>query len=219
MRLAIINITGGGMSGGYRQYLTNMIPRLASYADIEDLLCVSPAALNVKDWVRVNGKVKLLSMDESGFLCNRFDPKLNRYLKEFSPDLIFLPAARILRFKNVPTVNMLKNMEPFVKNIDRYTFSERLRCRLRNLEAKIAVKAANRVIAVSEFVRDFLINRWRIPQGKISLIKYGSTHLDDISCKRPENITRDWDGEFIFTAGSIRPETRKKLALLINGRV
>jgi len=205
MKLAIVNITGGGMSGGYRQYLTNMLPRLASYADIEDLLCVSPAALNVKDWVRVNGKVKFSSMDENSFLSNRFAPKLRRYLEEFSPDLIFLPAGRILKFKKVPVVNMIKNMEPFAKNIDRYTFSERLQCRLRSLEIKIAAKAANRVIAISGFVQDFLINRWRISRGKISLIKYGSAHLDDIPGKRPENISRDWAGKFIFTAGSIRP--------------
>jgi len=35
MRIAVINLTGGGMSGGYRKYLSNVIPGMAAPPDAE----------------------------------------------------------------------------------------------------------------------------------------------------------------------------------------
>jgi hypothetical protein len=42
MRLAVVNLTGGGFSGGYKKYLENMLPRLAEHSEVEALLCASP---------------------------------------------------------------------------------------------------------------------------------------------------------------------------------
>ncbi len=47
MKIAIINITGGGMSGGYKKYLQNVIPRMARHNDVEAILCASPDSISV----------------------------------------------------------------------------------------------------------------------------------------------------------------------------
>ena len=57
MKIAIINITGGGMSGGYKKYLQNVLPKLAVHSDVEAILCASPKSINVQDWFRFLPKV------------------------------------------------------------------------------------------------------------------------------------------------------------------
>ena len=48
MRVAIINLTGGGMSGGYRNYLCNVVPRLAAHDDVDALLCATSDSVDVQ---------------------------------------------------------------------------------------------------------------------------------------------------------------------------
>ena len=50
MRVAIINLTGGGMSGGYRKYLCNVLPRMAVYDDVGAILCATPESIGIQDW-------------------------------------------------------------------------------------------------------------------------------------------------------------------------
>lgn len=53
MRIAIVNLTAGGMSGGYRKFLRNVIPRMAKHEDVEAILCASPDSIGVQDWFDV----------------------------------------------------------------------------------------------------------------------------------------------------------------------
>jgi glycosyltransferase involved in cell wall biosynthesis len=77
------------------------------------------------------------------------------------------------------------------------------------VQTKLAHRAsrrADRVIAVSKFVRDFLVEDWRIDPGKIALIYHGTESQE--SCgpgERPPCIPDGWRGRFIFSAGSVRP--------------
>ena len=48
MKVAIINITGGGMSGGYRKYLQNVVPRMEKHDDVETILCATPDSIGVR---------------------------------------------------------------------------------------------------------------------------------------------------------------------------
>ena len=40
------------MSGGYRKYLLNVIPRMADNPAVSALLCASPKSVNVQDWFK-----------------------------------------------------------------------------------------------------------------------------------------------------------------------
>lgn len=46
MKIAIINLTGGGMSGGYRKYLKDILPRMAASNIVEEILCATPSTID-----------------------------------------------------------------------------------------------------------------------------------------------------------------------------
>lgn len=60
MRVAILNLTGGGISGGYRKYLQNVIPRMAKDLAIEEILCASPSSIDIQSWFIFCLKLNLL---------------------------------------------------------------------------------------------------------------------------------------------------------------
>ena len=50
MKIAIINLTGGGISGGHKKYIVNMLPRFSADSAIESILCISPHTLDAESW-------------------------------------------------------------------------------------------------------------------------------------------------------------------------
>ena len=111
VRIAIINITGGSISGGYRKYLLNMIPRMAQHSDIEAILCLSPKSLNAQSWFGAVENVYFENCPSLKLLCIGINQSLSRVLREFSPDVLFIPTERYFKFDNLPVVNMIQNME------------------------------------------------------------------------------------------------------------
>ena len=47
MRIAIINLTGGGMSGGCRKYLQNVLSRMAASNNSEEILCAASPSIDI----------------------------------------------------------------------------------------------------------------------------------------------------------------------------
>jgi glycosyltransferase involved in cell wall biosynthesis len=209
MRVAILNLTGGGLSGGSRKYLLNMIPRLVADPAIEALLCATPSGLNLADWFGDLPKVKFVSCRPVGFFNGIFsykDNNLKRELEEFKTQVLYVPLDRYVKFSDVPTVVMIRNMEPYKGSFDDDPLSEKMK---KTIQAKLARRAserADRVIAVSEFVRDFLIQVWRIDPEKIALIYHGAELQESNQLgEKPLCIPDTWEEKFIFSAGSVRP--------------
>ena len=129
---------------------------------------------------------------------------LKRALLNFEPDVIFIPTTRIIRMP-FPTVIMVRNMEPLVAPFRGNTFRDSMKNIARRLVARESCRRADRVIAVSPFVRDFLVKHWHIPYSKIGMVPHGAdTPLESKSRTRPWILDR-LDKPMIFTAGSIRP--------------
>ena len=204
MRLAIINMTSGGMSGGYRKYLQNVLPRMAAHPDVEAILCVSPEVLSVQDWFGPLSNVEFVRCQPFRFLRHKVSSELRHYLKRFHPDVIFIPVERFFEFEGIPIANVIQNMEPFVA-IDGNPLNERFRNRFRRLVGRRALKKSTRVIAISRHVRNFLIQDLNIPNDRIGLVYHGVDLPENKDVHRPNIIPKGWDGRFLFTAGSIRP--------------
>ncbi len=173
MKIAVINLTGGGMSGGYRKYLLNVIPRMATNSGVKAILCASPESVNVQDWFEPFRNVKFVNCKPFRFLPSNHDTKLRHHLKGFRPDVIFVPVERSFQFNRVPVVRMLQNTEPFVGSIEGNSLTERLRLWPQIINGKRSILRASRIIAISKFVRDFLIIDWKIPKNKIGLVHHG----------------------------------------------
>lgn len=201
LRVAVLNITGGGVSGGHRKYLVNMLPRLAAIPHIEAILVASPAVMKAPDWIPSDPKIQ-------HSICKPFRPFLHypdatlyADLERFVPDIVFVPIERYVKFKNVPTVVMVQNMAPFAGVETGDGLREKLVSLLRNRESRIALAKAEAVIAPTETVRGFLIENKLVVAEKIVAIPYGYNPVN--SFKRPA-FPADFSGsDFVFTAGSI----------------
>ncbi len=203
MKVAIINITNGGISGGYKKYLLNIIPRLASDSNIESLLCISPSSLQVATWFGSSKKLEFVDCSPLDFIKYKFGRRLKQKLEQFSPDLIFIPVARRGDFAGVPVLNMVQNIFPFLyREVQGVSVVDSLRFAIQYFESIKALKRAKKIIVTSNFVKEYLIEKIGISAEKITLIYFGK----DVAAKnvtKPSNIPEGWEKKFLFTAGSM----------------
>ena len=197
VRLAVVNLIRGGASGGYRKYLEIIPSLLGSSPAISELEIFSPEGTQIPKGSRGHRM-----WPAAAWMTGYRD--LKRALLNFEPDVIFIPTARIINTP-FPTVLMVRNMEPLVAPLVGNSIRDGLKNIGRRLVALESCRRADRVIAVSPFVRDFLVRRWRLPDSKIGVVPHGAgTPLLSSSRSRPRVLDR-LDRPMIFTAGSIRP--------------
>lgn len=205
MKIAIINLTSGGMSEGYRKYLKNILPRMAANNIVEGVLCATPSTIDIQNCFNFMPKVNFITCKSFNFIYYAPEYELKKALEKFSPGVIFIPVERYFKFDKVPIVNMIQNMEPFAEVIYEKSFYNTCRLNIQRIIAKRAVEKSDRVIAISKYVKGFLLNKWNISEDKIGLVYHGIELPQLKEYIRPKNIPKDWDGNFLFTAGSIRP--------------
>jgi glycosyltransferase involved in cell wall biosynthesis len=201
MKIAIINITGGGISGGYKKYLKNMLPRMSRHHEIEAILCASPQNLAVLSWFEVMDNVTFVNCKPFNVFGNK-DTGLHNQLEHFHPDVIFVPIERYFKHRNIPTVCMLQNMLPMVP-IRHSSMFETIRNKVQKAIAQKAVEGSRRIIAISGFVSEFMQQEWQIPSHKIGIVYNGVNLPQDEELTIPATVSPEWTGNFVFTAGSI----------------
>lgn len=198
MNVALVNLTSGGLSGGYTKYLAALLPRLAGDRRIARLhVFVHPSVaecnelpLPVRSWPAGDGL--------------RGYRGLRAHVLALAPDVVFFPTARLIPIGQAATVVMVRNMEPLTVPLAGNTWSEGLRNLARARAARAACRRATRVIAVSEHVKAFLTRRWKLPEARIGVVHHG---VDPAAAgpapKRPPAL--HGSAPFLFVAGSIRP--------------
>lgn len=209
LKVAVLNLTSGGLSGGYRRYLLSVLPRLVTSERVSDLLVALPAEakenqlriledqLPESEWLWYSGNRLPLA---------RLGQPLKRRILRFRPDVLLIPTARYVEIceEGVPTIVMLRNMEPIVYDNSGNSLKDILKNRARTWVARRAVAKADHVIAVSQFVKDELIWRWGTAPEKVAVVHHGVELQGSLGAK-PPSIPGHWSGQFFFTAGSIRP--------------
>jgi glycosyltransferase involved in cell wall biosynthesis len=131
--------------------------------------------------------------------------KLRASVRNMGPDVVLIPTARWLDFGAMPTVVMVRNMEPLVAPIDGNRPSDMIRNLGRRRAARTACRQATRVIGVSEYVRHFLVSEWGVSDKKVGVVYHGVTPVTPNVEERPLALSHDPAEPFIFTAGSVRP--------------
>jgi glycosyltransferase involved in cell wall biosynthesis len=194
MKIALVTLTRGNVSGGSRKHLQRVVPLLRAHPDVERLDVFMPPSL-VRD-----GEQTWPERDElHGFR------ELRRSLIALRPDVVFIPNARMLRLPGIPVVTMVRNMEPLEVPFDGNPLVEGVKNVARAMAARAASRRSDRVIAVSEHVRDFLVQRWKIPAAHIGTVYHGVDAPTDDSLVPPATLLTVAGSRFLFTAGSIRP--------------
>jgi glycosyltransferase involved in cell wall biosynthesis len=174
---------------------------------VDALLCVSPEGNDVSAWFGTPPDAEYCTCNPLmlSHLIHKPDRKLAACLIGFAPDVIFMPVERYIRFNGVPVVNMVRNMEPFMPSRKGDPTLERFKRVIQRKLTYNSIMCANRTIAVSAFVKDYLISELHIPANKVSQIYHGIDHQPNAGCRRPPTIPIGWDDNFLFTCGSIRP--------------
>jgi glycosyltransferase involved in cell wall biosynthesis len=200
MRLAIVNITSGGLSGGYRKYLQNIAPLLANDSRIKELNIFIPSSNND---LLFNNMATVHYIPSSNILRKIF--WLKKEIAAWKPDVVFVPTARVLSFGDVPVITMVRNMEPLVMPFLGNPLRERIKNVGRIAAAKYACKRAERVIAVSNFVKKYMLERWKISEQRIGVVYHGVDPNSYLSNNSGSAVVSIKSSRFLFTAGSIRP--------------
>lgn len=199
MRLAVVNLTSGRLSGGYKKYLEQMLPLLHGSQLVSTLDILSPDGVDVP----AGSADSYWSWPEKDRMTGH--QALKTELARSRPDVVFMPTARFVN-TGYPSVVMVRNMEPLVAPFTGNSARDGLRNIVRRLAARSSCRHATRVIAVSPFVRDFLVERWRVPPGRVGVVAHGvETALHPSYWIRPASVSPTSERPIIFAAGSIRP--------------
>jgi len=201
MKLAILNLTGGGASGGHRKYLLNMLPRLAASAEIEAVLCAAPTALLAGDWLPLMHKISYVPCGPFRPLRHSPDTGLAAALEAFKPDVLFIPIERYVNYKGLPVVVMLQNMAPLTGTKTGSGLKERLISVARKYETEVALKNASAVIVPTTCVKQYLAEQAAVPESKLAAIHYGCNAA--VAAARAPAAFPFAGRSFIFTAGSL----------------
>ena len=202
----MLNITSGGMSFGYKKYLENIIPRLAKHPKVTALLVGMPETIDFSNLQKDNPSVEWVRLRATIIIGREIDAKTKKKIEQFAPDVIFIPTARFWSPNRIPVVYMIQNMAPFIEPYKRNPIIQKIRNWLRAREAYKAIQESNRIIAVSQFVKDFLVNNLNVTSHKIGVVYHGNKLISNSQIVQKQlNLPSDWQGKFIFTAGLIYP--------------
>lgn len=197
MKIAYVLYTSGFVSGGAAKHFHDLPPLIAADPRVTDLQlfipegAVSdyPADLHVVEWKTTLG--------------GKGNEALRTALAAYNPDVVFIPSARFIKTPDTPTVIMVRNMEPLRTPFAGNTLVDRAKNIGRLFAARRACHEADRIIAVSDHVRDWLLDNWRVPAERIGTVPHGVERPPHPH--RPKRLPDLTGRRFIFSAGSIRP--------------
>lgn len=193
------------MSGGYRTYLSHLVPLLVGHPQVEALLVGMPQTIDTSEWQRTAPSAQWLSLRCSLRARGReVSREARKAIGGFSPDVVFIPTARHFALNGTPVVNMVRNMMPMTPH---YSLGgiERLQNWARFRQMREAVERSSRVIAVSQFVRDHLVARVGLEEARIGVVYHGTDTEFQQPLSRPAAIPDDLSCRFVFAAGEIYP--------------
>jgi glycosyltransferase involved in cell wall biosynthesis len=192
MKIAILNITSGGLSGGYIKYLCSILPYFNNDKEVQTLVSL-PVGSN-SNLVFSN----IITIYHTSNDCNNV---IRDALNKFNPDVIFIPTSRYFNYNKTPVVNMVRNMEPLTCLFINNPLIEIFKNMLRFSVTFKSVILSQKVIAVSKHVSTYIRDKWYVPEQKIAVVKHGFT------CSSVPSLSVEYtnDVDYLFTAGSIRP--------------
>jgi glycosyltransferase involved in cell wall biosynthesis len=207
----LINCVSSG-SGGALSYLKNLVPRLLQK-------CGENPDISVYLLVKRNQEhyfqeylsyFNLVSCpDLSGY--KRFIWEylvLPKIVERHNIDLIFTPYQIARVFEGTRNIVMLRNMDPFTFHKYKSTFKNRLRNHALRAKTAQTVKESDKIVAVSQYVHDFLVQNELASTESIVKIYHGRDTNYSPEKELSDGSVLDSLGisdRYIFTCGSLFP--------------
>ena len=195
MKIAVILPVIRGGSGGFVKHINEITREWNTYKKLSYDVIVPRGILNglvVDDehivYVSRSDCQSKFSETKSLLQDNKYDVVLNAVSRDVDCYL--------------PFVAIIQNIEPIQKPSYKMSLLYRMRLLYLRHEYGRVVGKANRVIAVSDAVKNELLRCYNISSGKIDVIHHGF-HIDETtSSVRPSNVD---DDPFFFIAGCSAP--------------
>jgi glycosyltransferase involved in cell wall biosynthesis len=205
-------------SGGAVSYLHNLMPALINKfeesSDSHNLIFLAYESQKNLILLTSESIYIILQKDHNrASLCLLWElQNIPRIVREHNIDILFVPYQVGLFKTSAKHILMLRNMEPFLSRSFRYSFKTWLRNYILKYLSINSLKKADRLIAVSEHVKDFAVDELNIPSSKIRRIYHGR----DLYFRPDGDKTADLklltengvEGDFILTCGSLLPYRR-----------
>ena len=217
------------VSGGAVSYLRNIIPKLAT------LFESSEQSHSMEILAHVEQKQLFQSIPESQciLLKNSRHGGYRRFLWEYynidriirrqNIDILFNPCQVSPRVSGIKEVMMLRNLEPFFCHRYKYSIKPWLRNQLLAFHSKRSLRAADRVIAVSDYVKYILINCLSVSPRQIRQIYHGrDENFSPEGSEKEDNTILERlgiKGNFVLTCGSLWPYRRCEDVIEAFGRL
>lgn len=227
MKNILINGISAG-SGGAITYLKNLMPRLLSKFkqsdDVKVYLLIKDEQLQMisHDVVNLNAKI-IIAPSLTGYSRFLWEQRnLKGLIEDYSIDLVFTPYQIAKIFKGKRNIVMLRNMDPFTFQLYPSIFKNWLRNHLLKYKTKQTLKSADVVVAVSQYVADFIINNSMASDTSIEQIYHGrnpafspNINENDSHLLKEAGI----EGRYIFTCGSLFPYRKCEDVLIAFSRL
>lgn len=195
--------------GGVGRYTHRLLAELA--ADGGDAYECSPVAVgaegasNLPDGVEATGTVPI----HSGLRAHLWEQlRLPRILISEKYDVFHTPAGQPPVLSRTPLVTTIHDISPITHP---EWFSDAYVALYRVL-TPLAVRASDRIITVSEFARDEIVNVYPAAADKTTAIYNGVTPRDPTDAVPVDSLN---SGQFLLFVGSVNP--RKNLSGLLRG--
>ncbi|MFW5444429.1 MAG: glycosyltransferase family 4 protein [Methylococcaceae bacterium] len=201
-------------SGGARSYLRNILPCISDWAEAENMTVYVLLYQRQIDADRIDiDRLNIIPIviDQVPKILKPLAEQLlvKKAINKLAIDTLFTPYQIAFPFAGVKTVSMLRNMEAFLH----WQYPSTIRNRIRNIIlqtlSKLTLQKSDLVIAVSDFAKDYLIDKLHVSETKIVRIYHGRDQrfspikqADDDLILKQLNLT---SGSYIFTNGSILP--------------
>jgi glycosyltransferase involved in cell wall biosynthesis len=208
------------VSGGAVSYVRNMAPLL------EARFRESPEGHSLTFLAHADQRDVLKGVDETRIIWTSGKrpigyrrvlwelANMGRIVRREGVDVLFNPYQIGCSVRGPKRVLVLQNMEPFLWRGGGYAYALRsqLRNYLLNWASRRSLRRADRVIAISQLVREHLINGVGVDAGRIRMIYHGRTE----GLKPDGDAARDRDAlkrlgvgdQYILTCGSLFPYRR-----------
>lgn len=199
MRIAVVMpMSPGRACGGFRKHLREVLPRWNRSGRVRRIAIVSGAGF-FTDLGELDAPIENVVPERSG----------RRLLWRSSSgacgfDVAFCPMARPVAIGSLPLVTMVQNAEPIQPCDYPASLPWRLRLWLLRHQCLRACERAQRVIAVSAYVRERLLCCSRIVADRVDVVYRGQSSNEASTPRRP-SIALDPDAPFLFSAGSLTP--------------
>ncbi|MBN1515449.1 glycosyltransferase family 4 protein [Candidatus Sumerlaeota bacterium] len=218
------------VSGGAVSYLCNLAPLLAARfqnaADGHELKFLAHESQSVLlPSTQKEQLVLIQGARPAGWRRIVWERRnMARIARELESDVLFTPYQIGPKAPGVKQVLMLRNMEPFRFMNYRYSFRQGLRNRALRRQSAKALREADRIIAVSDYARNCLIEELGVDANRVRRIYHGrdaSFAPDDAAQEHDGKALKDIgvNREFILTCGSLLPYRRCEDVIAAYGRL